>query len=244
MSNLRTLRFYATPEHDCSYLPERQARTLFVDPRATIDQHTYSQLSDLGFRRSGSHIYRPHCDGCQACISVRVPVGRFRPSKTQRRIENRNADLIVRAAPCMLSEEYYDLYQRYIRTRHADGDMYPPSEDQFVNFLVEGGIDSCFFDFRTAEGQLLAVAVADRLEHGLSALYTFYDPDQPRRSLGSYAILWQIRQARRLQLPYLYLGYWVKACRKMNYKTAYSPLEMLYNGEWQPVTTRGGEDRF
>ncbi|MBA4502100.1 arginyltransferase [Marinobacterium marinum] len=235
MSNLRTLKFYATPEHDCSYLPDRQARTLFVDPRATIDNHLYSQLSNLGFRRSGSHIYRPHCEDCQACISVRIPAARFRPSKTQHRIENRNTDLIVCPAPCAFTAEYYSLYERYIRKRHADGDMYPPSEEQFVSFLTDGRTDSCFYEFRSPEGTLLAVAVSDRLEQGLSALYTFYDPDEPRRSLGVYAIIWQIRQAQRLQLPYLYLGYWVEECRKMNYKTAYSPLEMLLNHKWQSV---------
>ncbi len=244
MSNLRTLRFYATPEHDCSYLPDRQARTLFVDPRAAIDRNLYSQLSDLGFRRSGSHIYRPHCEGCQACISVRIPVEHFIPSKTQRRIANRNADLIVRSSPCMLTPEYYDLYQRYICQRHADGDMYPPSEEQFVNFLAEGGTDSCFYEFRTPEHKLLAVAVSDRLDQGLSALYTFYDPDEHKRSLGVYAVLWQVQQALRLKLPFLYLGYWVKDCQKMNYKTAYSPLEMLINGEWQRVPSAENTDRF
>lgn len=244
MSNLRTLRFYATPEHDCSYLPDRQARTLFVDPRAAIDRHLYTQLSDLGFRRSGGHIYRPHCEGCQACISVRIPVDAFRPSKTQRRIANRNTDLIVSSSSCVFTEEYYDLYQRYICRRHADGDMYPPSEDQFINFLTEGGIDSCFYEFRTSAGRLLAVAVSDRLDHGLSALYTFYDPDEDKRSLGVYAVLWQIQQARRLELPYLYLGYWVRECRKMNYKIAYSPLEMLKNGEWQQLVPSTETDSF
>lgn len=244
MSNLRTLRFYATPEHTCSYLPDRQARTLFVDPRATIDRSLYSQLSDLGFRRSGSHIYRPHCENCQACISVRIPVDRFEPSKTQKRIANRNADLIVRSSPCILTAEYYALYERYIRQRHADGDMYPPSEDQFINFLAEGGTDSCFYEFRTPQERLLAVAVSDRLDQGLSALYTFYDPDEHKRSLGVYAVLWQIRQAQRLGLPYLYLGYWVKDCRKMNYKTAYAPLEMLLNGEWQTLISTDNTDRF
>ncbi|MBR9828717.1 MAG: arginyltransferase [Oceanospirillales bacterium] len=235
MSNLRTLKFYATPEHDCSYLPGKQARTLFVDPRAVMDRSIYSQLSDLGFRRSGSHVYRPHCEACQACISVRIPVDQFQPSKTQQRIEKRNADLTVTSLPCAMSDEYYALYERYICQRHADGDMHPPSQEQFINFLVEGGVDSYFSEFRTADGELLAVAVSDRLDQGLSALYTFYSPEADKRSLGVYAILWQIRQAQRAGLPYLYLGYWVKECRKMRYKTAYRPLEMLHNGEWQFV---------
>lgn len=235
MSNLRTLKFYATPVHDCSYLDNQQARTLFVDPRAQVGKQLYSQLSDLGFRRSGSHIYRPHCEQCQACISVRIPVQAFKTSKTQRRIENRNRDLLVRALPCQLTAEYYALYERYISERHRDGDMYPPTSEQFSNFLVEGTQDSCFYEFRTPDGQLVAISVCDRLEQGLSALYTFYDPDLERRSLGVNAVLWQIREAQRANLPYLYLGYWVKNCRKMNYKTAYRPLEMLQDGEWQQV---------
>ncbi len=235
MSSLRTLKFYATPVHDCSYLKDQKARTLFVDPRAHVGKLLYSQLSDLGFRRSGSHIYRPHCEQCQACISVRIPVQAFKPSKTQRRIENRNQDLLVQALPCQLTAEYYSLYERYISERHKDGDMYPPSPEQFINFLIEGAQDSLFYEFRAPDGQLVAISVCDRLEQGLSALYTFYDPDLDRRSLGVNAVLSLIREAQRQGLPYLYLGYWVKNCRKMNYKTAYRPLEMLLDGEWQAV---------
>jgi arginine-tRNA-protein transferase len=227
-----TLRFYATPEHECSYLPNQRARTLFLDPRVEVDSNLYSQLSELGFRRSGEHIYRPYCERCQACISVRVPVAEFRPSKTQRRIENRNADLSVRAVPCQLTREYYALYERYINQRHADGDMYPPSPDQFFNFLVEGTVDACFYEFRDPQGTLLAVAVSDLLVQGMSALYTFYDPQAERRSLGVYAIIWQIRHTARSGKKWLYLGYWVEACRKMNYKIRYRPLELLIDGQW------------
>ncbi|MBP0049167.1 arginyltransferase [Marinobacterium sp. AK62] len=242
MSSLRTLKFYATPVHDCSYLPDMQARTLFVDPRANVSKHLYSQLSDLGFRRSGSHIYRPHCEHCQACISVRIPVDAFKPSKTQKRIENRNRDLLVRSVPCQLTAEYYALYERYICQRHKDGDMYPPTPEQFVNFLIEGSQDSCFYEFRAPDGQLVAISVCDRLEQGLSALYTFFDPDLDRRSLGVNAVLWLIREAQHANLPYLYLGYWVRNCRKMNYKTAYRPLEMLLDGEWQRMHSAPGHD--
>jgi len=244
MTSLRELRFYATPEHACSYLPDRQARTLFLDPYAQVDRHLYSQLSELGFRRSGGHIYRPHCETCQACISVRIPVAEFQPSKTQRRIENRNRDLIVRAQPCQLTQEYYQLYERYINQRHADGDMYPPSREQFCNFLVEGGTDSCFYEFREPSGKLLAVAVTDLLDQGMSALYTFYDPESARRSLGVYAIIWQIRQTRRIGKDWLYLGYWVEGCRKMNYKTRYRPLEMLIEGQWQRPAAESGPISF
>lgn len=232
MSNLQTLRFYATPEHECSYLPDHRAKTLFVDPQANIDASQYSQLSDLGFRRSGSHIYRPHCDECQACISVRIPAADFVPTKGQRRITNKNSDLTVKVTTPRLTMEYYALYDRYITERHADGDMYPPSPSQFMSFLVEGKQPSQFLEFRLPDGRLIAVAVIDLLDQGLSALYTFYDPDFAKRSLGTYAILWQLEECKQRQQAYLYLGYWVKQCHKMNYKTNFSPLEMLISDQW------------
>lgn len=232
MSDLQTLRFYATPPHDCSYLPGRKAKTLFVDPQAEVNGPLYSQLSDLGFRRSGSHIYRPHCDNCNACVSVRIPVREFKPSKTQRRIWRRNADLKVVSVAPQLTIEYYRLYDRYITERHADGDMFPPSPSQFMSFLVEGDQPSSFYEFRDPEDNLVAIAVTDELDQGLSALYTFYSPGEDWRSLGTYAILWQIEAARNAGLDYLYLGYWVRDCRKMTYKTAFKPLDMLVADQW------------
>jgi len=232
MSDMQTLRFYVTPDHDCSYLPGMKAKTLFVDPQAVITSTTYTQLSALGFRRSGGHIYRPHCDQCHACQSVRIPIDSFTPSKTQKRIIKRNADLSVQRVIPTLNDETYRLYQRYINKRHRDGDMHPPSTDQFYNFLVEGGQDTGFYEFRDPTGKLMCVAVTDHLVYSLSALYTFYDPDEEQRSLGANAILWQIMEGNRREDQYLYLGYWVKACRKMSYKTAYKPLEVLIDGHW------------
>lgn len=232
MSNMQTLRFYVTPSHNCSYLPEQKAKTLFVDPQTRISVDGYSQLSELGFRRSGNHIYRPHCEGCNACQSIRIPVNLFKPSKSQKRIINKNKDLtVIRKVPVM-DHEYFDLYQRYIEKRHADGDMYPPSPEQFHQFLVEGALNSWFYEFRDAHQRLLAVAVTDHLQRDMSALYTFYDPDEEDRSLGTFAILTQIAEAHNRNMNYLYLGYWVKECRKMRYKTAFKPLEMLIDGHW------------
>lgn len=211
------------------------ARTLFVDPQAIINTDAYSQLSDLGFRRSGKHIYRPHCEGCQACVSVRIPVDMYRPGKSQKRVLNRNRDLCTERVAPNLSDEHYDLYARYINSRHADGDMYPPSLEQFRAFLVDGHDCSFFYEVRLGD-KLLAVAVTDQLRQGLSAIYTFYDPDQARRSLGTYSILTQIEQTRQLGLPYLYLGYWVKQCQKMNYKIGYRPLQLLLDGHWTTMT--------
>lgn len=230
-TDLHSLQFYATPEHGCSYLDNRLARTVFVDPKAQIDLSAYSTLSDLGFRRSGEHIYRPDCSTCSACISVRIPVDLFRLSKSQRRILNRNKDLTISFPYPEDTDEYYQLYEHYIEARHEDGDMYPPSREQFRAFLIQGQQDSRFMEFRL-DGQLIAVCVVDHLLQGLSAIYTFFDPDFADRSPGKLAILSLIGRARELQLPYLYLGYWVRGCRKMDYKIAYRPIELLIDGHW------------
>ncbi len=225
MTELARLKFYATQPHPCSYLPEEQATTLFLDPSQPMDTQLYASLSEVGFRRSGDHLYRPHCQHCTACIAARIPVADFSPNRQQRRILKRNAELqVIRKRPSF-NEEYYDLYRRYIEQRHADGDMYPPSRDQFATFLVRDLPFCCFFEFRL-HGRLLAIAVTDVLPNGLSAVYTFYDPDEEQRSLGRYAILWQIAETERLGLQAVYLGYWIKNCRKMNYKTQYRPIEL------------------
>lgn len=231
MTSLSELRFFTTPAHDCSYLEGRQAITLFADPLARIDKKLYSALSEVGFRRSGTHIYRPYCQTCSACVPVRIPVGRFSPDRRQRRIWSKNQDLeVTRSVPC-LSEEYFRLYARYVNTRHQDGDMYPANVDQFESFLVQGRPEAVFFEFRAQE-KLLAVAVADELVDGLSAIYTFFDPDAEKRSPGVYAVLWLIEETRRLDMCHLYLGYWIKRCQKMSYKMDYQPIEMFLNNHW------------
>ncbi|WP_225774556.1 arginyltransferase [Pseudomonas sp. Marseille-Q5115] len=231
MTELARLKFYATQPHTCSYLPDEQATTLFLDPSQPMDPGVYADLSELGFRRSGDHLYRPHCQRCNACVPARIPAARFLPNRQQKRILKRNADLTVSAARPRFTEEYFDLYKRYIDQRHADGDMYPPSRDQFSTFLVRDLPFSRFYEFRLGT-RLLAVAVTDLLPNGLSAVYTFYEPEQERRSLGRFAILWQITEALRLDLGAVYLGYWIKNCKKMNYKTQYRPIELLINQRW------------
>lgn len=232
MSHINELNFYATPEHDCSYIKGKQAKTVFVDPKTEIDQGVYSELSQIGFRRSGAHIYRPHCEGCQSCVSIRVPVATFTATRSQRRILNKNKDVSISKVVLSFKDEYYDLYARYIEQRHADGDMYPPDPAQFNSFLVDSKQDSYFYEFRLDNNQLIAVALVDDLDDGISAVYTFYEPSMANRSLGSFAILWQIQEAQKMQCDYLYLGYWVQECNKMNYKTNYRPMELLINGRW------------
>ncbi len=231
MTSLSELRFFTTPAHDCSYLEGKQAITLFADPLAKIDKDLYSSLSSVGFRRSGTHIYRPYCQSCTACIPVRLPVSQFIPRRRHKRVRKANPNISVSVKAPELTEEYFALYEKYITERHDDGDMYPASRDQFQSFLVDGRPEARFYEFRDSE-ELLAVAVADELNDGLSAIYTFFDPAQEARSPGVLAILWLIEQAQRLGLEYLYLGYWIKQCQKMNYKMDYKPIELYVNNSW------------
>ena len=234
MTTLSDLKVFTTHPHQCSYLEEQQATTLFIDPATDLDVPTYSQLADAGFRRSGPHIYRPNCGDCNACISVRVPVAEFKPNRNQRKIINRNSDLEAVEIDNIHSDECYQLYHRYICARHRDGDMYPPTPEQYESFLSNELGNTRYFGL-LQDGKLVAVAVTDVLENGLSAIYTFFDPDQSKRSLGSYAILWQIKKGIELELPYLYLGYWIKQCQKMSYKSDYRPLQLLVNNRWVSI---------
>ena len=231
MTALSDLKFYATPAHPCGYLEDEQATMLFADPEATIDATTYSQLIDLGFRRSGAQIYRPHCEQCKACVPARVPVDSFKPSRSQRRIFNRNQDLRVVELNDIFNQDCYQLFERYINVRHRDGDMYPPSYEQYITFLTKEMTVTRYYGFMLDE-QLIAVAVTDQTDNGLSAIYTFFDPDMDKRSLGVYGILWQIEQCKALGLAFVYLGYWIKACSKMSYKTDYRPLQLYLNNRW------------
>lgn len=231
MSNLQTLAFYATPEHDCSYLEGQKAVTMFVDPKAKVDIELYTELSRFGFRRSGSHYYRPHCDQCQACIPIRLPVSSFKASRSQKRVTRLNRALKAQVMVPDFHEDHYLVYEKYINQRHADGDMYPPGREQYRSFLIDGHASTEFVEFSLDE-KVLGVAVIDRLSDGLSAIYTFFDPDYEKLSLGTFAILWQIQEAQRRQLPYVYLGYFIRKCAKMNYKTAFKPFEARINERW------------
>lgn len=234
MTDLSAVKFFVTPLHKCSYLPRQDAITLFADPKANLDRDLYSDLSELGFRRSGNYLYRPHCKQCSACIPVRIPVNDFEPSRKQRRVLKRNQDLTVRELPATYNDEHYELYAKYITHKHADGDMYPPTPDQYESFLLSEWGNTVFYEFRCRE-KLLAVAVSDIMVNGVSAVYTYYDIEETKRSLGVMGVLWQIQEAKRLQLPSVYLGYWIKECQKMNYKTEYRPLEMFVNNHWVSV---------
>jgi leucyl-tRNA---protein transferase len=233
-SDSETLAFYQTAPHRCSYLPGNRAVTLFADPAIRKNPTLQKVLSEHGFRRSGELLYRPRCPACNACTAVRLPVAQFTPNRAQRRTWSANQDLIVQSAQPQATEEYLDLYCRYLGDRHTPQSADESTAASFLDFLTAAWSDTCFYEFRLA-GNLLAVAVVDRWTDALSAVYTFFDPTQTKRSLGRFAVLYEIQEARRLGLDWLYLGYWIDACRKMQYKREYQPLEYFIDEAWRSM---------
>ena len=229
---LSTLQLYLTAPYPCSYLPGREARSQVATPAYLITPKVYTELVQRGFRRSGTFTYRPRCDGCQQCVPVRVVVDEFHPARSQRRSWKRHHDLRAEILPLQDQAEYFTLYQRYQRARHRDGSMAEDTPEQYRNFLLQSHVDSLLVEFREG-AELRMVSVIDVLDDGLSAVYTFYDPDIAQASFGTFNVLWQIELCRKLQLPYLYLGYWIRASRKMAYKEKFEPLQGLRNGEWK-----------
>ncbi len=234
MSEIHRIRLLVSREHDCGYLPQRTARSAFVDPALRLNPAYYGKLLEQGFRRSGNHVYRPLCRGCAACLPVRIAVADFRADRSQRRCLRLNTDLKMTGVD-RLGDEHYALYSTYLRARHPNGGMDPNDAGAFHRFLDAPWSQTLFLEFRQQQ-RLLALAVVDQVPHGLSAVYTFFDPTQPQRGLGSYAILRQIEVARDAGLDYVYLGYWVAESRKMDYKRRFRPLQVMGVGGWQVQT--------
>ncbi len=232
-----------TAPHPCGYLENKLAQTAFVNPSFELNSAVYSQLLAHGFRRSGNDVYRPQCAECSQCIPVRLPVAQFKPTRKQKRCLQKNRQTVAIIKPPVFEQAHYDLYLRYQNHRHADGNMAHSSPDEYLNFLGSSWCDTQFVEFSYA-GELAAVAVVDRLDNALSAVYTFFDPKFSGISLGVYAVLWQIQYAQKQGLDWLYLGFWIADCQKMNYKDQYQPLQGFINQEWDFLNIANSEENI
>ncbi len=234
---LQKLQFYVTTAYPCGYLPKKLAQSLIATPQTVVDAQLYSSLIQQGFRRSGKFAYRPHCEHCDACIPVRLPVAGFSANRTQQRAFKKHADLQVSIREVGFDADHFALYQAYQQQRHADSmDQGLAKEDevsQYRQFLCQSNVDTVMVEFREAHGQLRMVSVCDLVNDGISAVYTFYDTSVAQASYGTYSILWQLAWASQLGLPYLYLGYWIANSAKMAYKQQFKPQQRLIEGVWQ-----------
>jgi arginyl-tRNA--protein-N-Asp/Glu arginylyltransferase len=231
MNDHTKLIFFASIAEPCSYLDNRNSVSAFANPHIDMDMQTYNDLIQHGFRRSGGYVYRPHCPSCHECVSVRIPLKKQKFTRNELRTIRRNSDLAVTILTGKYREEHFHLYKLYINSRHNEGSMSNPSKADYHRFLICDWTDTIFIEYRL-NNQLIAVAVADVLSTGLSAVYTFFDPQYAARSLGHFAILSQISEAKSRDLDYLYLGYWIKDCVKMSYKRRYKPLEGFIDDQW------------
>ncbi len=221
--------------HPCSYLDGQQAQTAFVSPQFELDSAIYSQLIAHGFRRSGDDVYSPRCRHCSQCVPVRLPVAQFKPNRNQKRCLQHNRQTASLIKPAVFEQAHYDLYLRYQHQRHAEGGMANAGPDEYIKFLGGSWCNTRFIEF-FCDGELAAVAVVDYLDNALSAVYTFFEPKFSSYSLGVYAVLWQIQYAQQHNLEWLYLGFWIAECQKMNYKSQYRPLQGLIDRQWLYLT--------
>lgn len=229
----KTHFFFTTTPMPCPYLEGRTERRMVTELMGGDVTDLNDRLSLAGFRRSHTIAYTPVCDGCAACVSVRVPVRDFRPSKTQRRIASRNADLIAEECAPLATPEQYALFKQYIDARHGDGDMALMGEADYRALVEETPVRSSLIEFRDAHGTMVAGCLTDRLQDGFSAVYSFFDTAQSARSLGTFMVLWLIERARLQGIDFVYLGFWVQGSTKMDYKRNFRPLQGFTPAGWK-----------
>lgn len=231
---LHKLQFYVTTPYRCGYLPNKLAQSLIASPQHLIDAHIYSGLITQGFRRSGKFAYRPHCENCRACIAVRLILSQFSPTRSQKRAYKLHGDLSAQILPLHFNQQHYELYESYQSLRHADESAIEPKDDaeQYRQFLCQSNVESLMIEFKDTNNQVKIVSVVDIVQDGISAVYTFYDALEPKASYGTYSIMWLAEWTKSLNLPYLYLGYWIQDSEKMAYKQQFKPQEKLIDGEW------------
>lgn len=232
-----TLPLWLTVESACGYLEEQMSQSVMVPSRFAMTTATYTQLLAQGFRRSGNQVYRPHCKNCQACVPLRVPVASFQADRKQRRCAKRNLHTQVIIRPALFDERHFELYGRYQLARHGKSHLDEIQREDYEQFFLSDWCDTVFVEF-LIKGQLAAVGVVDVLEDALSAVYTFFDPEFNEYSPGVLAVLWQIDEARRRELDYVYLGFGIEDCRKMRYKFQYRPLSGFIDGQWRILSTQ------
>ncbi|MGZ5524653.1 MAG: arginyltransferase [Methylomonas sp.] len=235
LATMISVPLWLTAEHACSYLPDGRAQSAVVDPSFMLNPLLYSRLIEQGFRRSGDQVYKPYCSSCQGCVPTRIPVTDFLPDRKQKRCAKRNARTLVSIKPAAFDPQHLELYRRYQAARHDKDATAAISPDEYMHFLGSSWCNTWFVEFLIT-GKLAAVAIVDVLDNALSAVYTFFDPNFADYSPGVFAVLWQVEQARKLNLDYVYLGFWIKDCRKMSYKKQYQPLEGLTGQQWQLIS--------
>ena len=234
---IQKLQFYVTTSYKCGYLPNKLAQSLIAAPHHLVDTDTYSELIQQGFRRSGKFAYRPHCEECNACIPVRIVLNEFAETRSQKRALRRHNDLTIRILPVSFNQSHFKLYESYQSLRHEEEVHLNQSnsenaKNQYKQFLCQSNVESLMIEFRDDNNQVKIISVVDVLRDGVSAVYTFYDAENTKSSYGTHAIMWLIDWTKSLQLPYLYLGYWIKESQKMIYKQQFKPQEKLIDGEW------------
>jgi len=229
------IRLYETVLDDCPYLEDRKSASILVDPEHPVDARLFSMLSRSGFRRSGEMLYAPKCPDCKACVSVRIPSAKFAVSRGQKRVWKKNLDLKVQLQNVGFEREHFEMYLRYQKDRHPESSMCDEDPTKYTDFIYSEFSRSKFLCFYL-DGKIIGISVIDQFEGGVSAVYTFFEPNQSNRSLGTFAILYLLKLAKLRDIPYVYLGYWIESSQKMNYKRNFKPLQGYIDRQWIDLT--------